>query len=311
MPDDPRPERLERLPSPFLLRCAARVLSIVGGGHHRDAEVRASYRATPSGGLLSSDDLLLAERWLVDQGWLTRDGAILSASARSQALPTDEAEVASELVRATILDSPPTWLGAVATRGEVRPEFLPQKVERVFSSMFSVQERDAILLAASVKFDEAALRALGDAGEEAVAVACRAFLEEGGRADLAAGVRRVSLISDALGYDISAPDLAGRECRIEVKSYRGRYPSMYITRNEFEVGLTLPRWYLVLCRSTSETAPEVVGWTDLAPLRRRMPVDVDRSARWQVARVRIAESELRLGLPLSPRDAVPAGQDAG
>ena len=139
-------------------------------------------------------------------------------------------------------------------------------------------------------------------GENAVAESCRAFLEEQGHPDLARSVRRVSLISDALGYDITAPNLAGRQCRLEVKCYRGRYPEFYITRNEFEVGLTLPRWYLVLCRSTQDSVPGVVGWTTLAPMSERMPVDADRSARWQVARIRVDESDLRPGLPLSRLD---------
>ena len=170
----------------------------------------ASYQSTASGGLLSSNGLLLAEQWLVEQGWLTREGATVTASVRSRALPKDnETEVARDLLRATILDAPPAWLNAAAAQGEVRPEFLPVEVERVLADMFDAQERDAILLAAAAKYDDAALRALGEAGEEAVLAACRAFLEERNRADLAREARRVSLISDALGYDIWAPDLAG------------------------------------------------------------------------------------------------------
>ncbi len=168
--------------------------------------------------------------------------------------------------------------------------------------MFDPEEREAILLAAAVKYDEAALRAAGDAGEDAVVEACQAFLAEQGRPDLARSVRRVSLISDALGYDVTAPNLAGRECRLEVKCYRGRYPVFYITRNEFEVGLTIPRWYLVLCRSVPGSVPSIVGWTTLAPMSARMPVDADGSATWQVVRVRVDESDLRPGLPLSSLD---------
>ena len=302
MSDDAGRERLKRFPGPFLLRSAARVLSIMARGSHADAEVRASYRTTASGGLLSSDALLRAERWLVDQGWLTHDGATLSASIRSQSLPDDEAEVARELVRAIILDSSPTWLSSVTARGEVRPEFLPTQVERVLADLLDAEERDALLLAAAMKYDEAELRALGEAGEEAVVTACRAFLEERGRADLACRVRRVSLISDALGYDIVVPNLAGWECRLEVKCYRGRYPSFYVTRNEFEVGLRLPRWNLVLCRSLSDSDPEVVGWMSVASLSGSMPADTGSSVRWQVARVRVEESELRPGLPIAPVD---------
>ncbi len=157
------------------------------------------------------------------------------------------------------------------------------------------------------KFDDATLRALGEVGENAVASACRAFLRDSGRSDLANKVRRVSLISDALGYDVVSPDLMGCEHRLEVKCYRGPGPNFYLTRNEFEVGSTLPRWHLVLCRST--LVPEVIGWTSLASFRDRMPQELDRSARWQVARVTLEESDLRPGLPIESA-AGPSEPDA-
>lgn len=299
MPDDGGGARLGSLPSPYLLRSAARVLGIVGRGHHADADLLASYRTTPPGGILSSSRLLVAQQWLIDEGWLTRERATLRASPRSRALPNhDETEVARDLVRATILDSAPAWLSAATARGDVRQEFLPEGAERLFADMFDDEDRDAILLAAASKFDETALRALGEAGEEAVLAACRSFLAERGRPDLARQVRRVSLISDAMGWDISAPNLAGQVCRLEVKCFRGRDPTVYLTRHEFNVGLRQSRWYLVLSRSTGDSVPEVVGWTTLAPLIPRMPEDVSRSAKWQVAKVHISESDLQPGLPL-------------
>ena len=227
------------------------------------------------------------------------DGFLLSASKRSQMLPDDEAEVARELVRAMVLDAPPAWLGAVAVRGEIRPEFLPTEADTVLESMFSSEERDALLLAAAEKYDDSAQRALGEAAEESVVTACRALLAERGRGDLARKVRRVSLISDSVGYDIQSPDLSGSECRLEVKCFRGRHPRFYITRNEFEVGLRLPRWYLVLCRAGPNSFPSVVGWTTLTPLVGKMPSDLDKSARWQSAKVQCSESELRPGLPIA------------
>ena len=179
---------------------------------------------------------------------------------------------------------------------------LPEQVEQVLDELFDAEERDAMLRAAAIKYDESALRSAGDAAEKAVYHACRAFLKEQDRFDLARSVRRVSLISDALGYDIAAPDLAGRECRLEVKSYRGRYPTFYITRNEFEVGQTLSRWYLVLCRSGTDLVPSIVGWTTASTLSARMPIDRELSAKWQVVRVRVEESQLQPGLPITCGD---------
>ena len=190
LPDNAECQQLDRFPGSFLLRSAARVLSIIGRSRHTDADLQASYRSTASGGLLSSDGLLKAERWLVHQGWLEFDGATLAALDRCRALPNDETEVARELVRAIIFDSPPTWLRAVAAPGGLRPELLPERVDQVLADIFDPEERDAMLLAAAEKYDEAALRAVGDAGENAVAESCRAFLEEQGHPDLARSVRR-------------------------------------------------------------------------------------------------------------------------
>ena len=207
--DDAARERSEPVRGSYFLRSAARVLNIVGEGRNAEAAVRSSYWSTASGGTLSSDGLLQAEIWLVDQGWLTREGDTIRASARCRALPDDEVEAARELARAIILDSPPTWLRVVAARGELRPQLLPAQVERMLDDMFSLEERDALLLAAALKHDEEALRTLGAAGEEAVVTACREFLEQHGHPDLARSVRRVSLISDALGYDVACPRPAG------------------------------------------------------------------------------------------------------
>ena len=290
------------LPSRYLLRSAARVLSIVGRTQHTEFEVRSSYRATASGGILSTGGLLRAERWLLDNGWMIRDGVGLSATRRALMLPNHEAEVSRELVRTILLDSPPTWLGAVAVRGEIRPEFLPLQAARVLGEMFSPEERDSLLLAAAEKYDAAALLSMGEAAEESVVVVCRTLLEERGRADLVPRVRRVSLISDAVGYDIQTPNLAGMDCRLEVKCFRGRQPKFFISRNEFQVGRMLPRWYLVLCRAMPNSPPGIVGWTSLDPLVARMPSDVHISARWQSARVQFAESDLQPGLPISHLD---------
>ena len=278
------------------------MLRIVGQEPHTESDIRSSYFSTASGGILSTDGLSRAERWLIANGWLIRDGPALVASSRCITLPTDELEVPRELVRMTILDAPPTWLSGVVVRGEIRSEFLPSQVEQALGDMFSAEERNALLLAAAEKFDHMALEAIGMVAEELVENACRTLLGELGCHDAARRVRRVSLISDAVGYDIETPNASGMTCRLEVKCYSGRWPKFYITRNEFQVGQVLPRWYLVLCRMKRDACPTIVGWTRIDPIVSRMPTDVDRSARWQSVRVQLNESALRPGLPISTSD---------
>ena len=183
-------------------------------------------------------------------------------------------------MRATILRHRPGL--SASTGGEVQ-EFLPG-AERLFAECSTTRT---------------ATQSCWRLPQEASAGSLPQFPRGRDRPDLAREARRVSLISDAMGWDISAPNLEGQVCRLEVKCYRGRDPTVYLTRHEFNVGLRQSRWYLVLCRSAGDSMPEVVGWTTAAPLIPRMPMDVDRSTEWQVARVRIGESDLRPGLPLS------------
>jgi hypothetical protein len=70
------------------------------------------------------------------------------------------------------------------------------------------------------RFSDADARRTGDLAEAHVTKACRAQLSGAGRDDLAALVRRVSLTSDQLGYDVTAPRLDGSTRRLEVKGTR-------------------------------------------------------------------------------------------
>lgn len=84
---------------------------------------------------------------------------------------------------------------------------------------------------------ESSNRALGRAGEETVLDAERERLTIGGRRDLAAEVRHVSVLDgDGLGYDIqSFQGLTDRPLFIEVKTTRyGKEVPFYISGNEVE-----------------------------------------------------------------------------
>src|SRR5688500_16852398 len=82
------------------------------------------------------------------------------------------------------------------------------------------------LLAMGRRFSDADAKRTGDLAEAHVTEACRAQLIEAGRDDLAARVRRVSLTSDQLGYDITAPRLDDSTRRIEVKGTRAPGPQL-------------------------------------------------------------------------------------
>lgn len=137
----------------------------------------------------------------------------------------------------------------------------------------------------------------GAAGEEAVVNACQTQLERIGRSDLAVGVARVSLISDALGYDVVAPRCDGGNRLLEVKTATdppvGVFP-FFISRNEVETGRAQRLWSLVACRRDVELTT-ILGWTVAESIKPYLPDDA--AGRWTEAFVRIPTTLLVPGLP--------------
>lgn len=143
---------------------------------------------------------------------------------------------------------------------------------------------------------------IGSIGEELVTHLAQAELELAGRGDLAGQVQRVSLVDDALGYDVQAPSLDGRLRLMEVKSSTGTSPgafTFFLSRNEYDVGLRNPTgWAVVACRvgdDRSIDGAEVLGWTLASVLRPYLPED--GNGRWTEAYVRLPRSVLTPGLP--------------
>lgn len=140
--------------------------------------------------------------------------------------------------------------------------------------------------------------AVGAAGEMAVMTRCADDLIALGRYDLAAQVQRVSLVSDALGYDVEAPVMNGESRLLEVKSSTIITAStfrFYLSRNEFDVGRRRPRsWALVACEVQGNDVT-ISGWCRVADLERYLPED--RNGRWTEALVHLPVKTLRDGLP--------------
>lgn len=150
--------------------------------------------------------------------------------------------------------------------------------------------------------DDSDLRAAyGAAGERHVVDVCRKELAELHRADLVLQVRQVSLITDAAGYDVFAPVIAGLDRRLEVKTCRpGPTLRFFLTRHEWETGRNHPdSWALVVCGATGELGPdlvvEVLGWCRADSLRTYLPDDA--AGRWTEALVHLPRALLAPGLP--------------
>jgi hypothetical protein len=162
--------------------------------------------------------------------------------------------------------------------------------------------REELLISLGRRFDDSLQRNVGEIGEDVVVDAAREELAALGHTDLVRDVRRVSLLSDQLGYDVSAPRVGGGPRLLEVKSTTGdelkNAWSVHLSRNEADVGAAFPEWALVICVVTSveQRAGSVVGWCPRGELDDLLPSD-GPSGRWEQALVEIPAALLSGGLP--------------
>jgi hypothetical protein len=158
-----------------------------------------------------------------------------------------------------------------------------------------------LLLAAGRRFDDARDREIGLNGERLVLDRLRSELNALGYPHLARGVRQVSLESDQLGYDISAPRVDGPHRLMEVKTTTvdpSSAATVHLSRNEFETGLKYTDWSLVLvCLTDPEGSDgEVLGWCSAGALASMAPADT-AAARWDKASFEVPIAGLIAGLP--------------
>lgn len=147
---------------------------------------------------------------------------------------------------------------------------------------------------------EADRAATGAAGEEFVLAAVRDELERLHRPDIADRCERVSLISDAFGYDIHAPTLHDTMRRLEVKTQTvdGKPSTVrfYLSRNEYDTGRANPaEWALVACSRTHSGELALHGWCRAATLSSYLPAD--QGGKWTEALVTVPLSVLSPGFP--------------
>ncbi len=289
------------IPTRHHLRAAIRVARVITSPGATITAVHQAYIETPTGGIFHHQELLAAERWLVALGLVAKEQGTLRPSERLvELLKLSEAEMCQALVAILIDQEPPLWLPAAARDGELRTELIPDQEAGALADLIpDLARREALLLALARRHDGDALAALGELGEDHVVAACREELTARGRDDLAEKVRRVSLISDQLGWDVDVPNLAGDMQHLEVKTARSRGPrySVYLSRNETRVGLQDPDWALVICRADANDQVTVVGWCHADALDALLPADRNERGRWESVRLGIDEELLTSGLP--------------
>jgi Domain of unknown function (DUF3883) len=278
------------LPSRHTVLAALRVASVLDPQGSPAVDAAESYWHAATGGTYPPPDLMLGQRLLVDVGLVIEQSGLLLPTEHLVTLLAGDIEDAVADVCSAVLSSTP----AEAT------DTLSLAVS-LSSRVLDADRRELLLLAAGKRFDDARAREIGQNGERLVLELLRSELNSLGYPHLARAVRQVSLESDQLGYDISAPRIDGPRRLIEVKATPvdpGDGMTVYLSRNEFETGLKYRDWSLVLVRLTDPEGSqgEVLGWCPASALAPLAPADT-ASARWEKATFDVLVGGLTFGLP--------------
>lgn len=262
------------------------VARVLGASPTLARDARESYWKRSLGGTHSPSDLRAGEQLLIACGLVFDDGEFL---------------VSSDTLIDLVQNDPEEFVGVVCLR--VAPQLtedstlLEQELELLISSD---QRRELVLTGWRRRFDDSIRKAVGDIGEELVLSHTRRELADVGRLDLAERVARVSLLDDTLGYDIIAPSVGGEDRLLEVKATTNVAEtfSIYLTRNEADIGSDNASWFVVVCRvdSIARRTGQILGWTQLVDISTRLPVD-SPGGNWSVTRVELNRHDLISGVP--------------
>lgn len=291
MAEKPATSPAGELPSLHVARAALHVALIVDQKGSRTADAQESYWHHATGGSFAPADLHRGERLLLDVGLLVkRDGQLTPTPLLAQLVQGSPRDALVAIIQRLVALTSPTEFEA--------PSVAAQLVELVPD----VARREELLVALALRFDDTRQRLVGEIGEELVVNAARTELRNMGRSDLAHEVRRVSLLSDQLGYDVNAPRVSGAPRLLEVKATtadtEGHALAIHLTRNEADTGTILPDWALVACHieNTDERQGHIVGWCTGQALADLLPVD-SPAGRWEQAAIVLPLERLLPGLP--------------
>lgn len=270
-------------------RAALHVAAILGDASTPIVVARESYWRRATGGVFSVADLNLAEDALVAAGFVLRSGDLLTLTPLLATLINNDEDDGIEALAAAFLAARPPPDAAERAEIEVALCGLVNDPTR----------REALLHALGRRWDDQHRREVGDIGEELVVAHARAELAALGHAELAPAVRRVSLVSDQLGYDVVAPRIAASPRLLEVKATSATKDALvFLSRAEADTGSRFDDWALVVCsvHDIGRRTGEIVGWCQRADVEHLLPAD-KLGSYWQSVAIELERLSLRPGLP--------------
>lgn len=280
------------IPTAHVLQAALHVAGIIDSGGSGVTATRVTYIHYPTGGIFPPDDLTKGEELLIACGLLQFQEGILLPSDELRALVSVPVPDATESLLSRVVLSLPA--------NPFRPDREPgEALNEIEETIPDPQRREDFLMQVKRHFDDKARAWLGEQGEEAVVRALRSELEGLDRPELASRVRRVSLLSDQLGYDVVAPRIGAGARRLEVKTTAEPPHAtlrVYLTRNETDVGQREEDWALVVCAMGKVPLVEILGWCRAHSLKPYLPVDSPGS-KWREAELSVPRTLLIPGVP--------------
>lgn len=285
----------------YLLQAAFRAGCVLDSPHTDQRAAYDSYRTVVSGGFFAYEALRHGQSILERARLLINDSGALHVTDDLMRIRDMPESTAVEMIfHSLVVAEKPLWVFGALSGPDLQWENVPDEERELLTTMYpSAEEREALLLTLARTFDAERLRELGETAELAVMDACRAHLLGRGREDLARLVTRVSLVSDQLGYDLTANDTAGDRHRLEVKKVRVALDhfEFFLSRNEADFAKRDRQWALVAVAIDGEST-DLLGWCRSGAFENMLPVDTASGGQWASARVSVPLSELMPGLPL-------------
>jgi hypothetical protein len=289
------------LPSLHIARAALHAAAIVDAGGSPTADARESYWHHATGGSFPPPDLRRGERLLIDCGLLIEHAGSLMPTRGLHELLAGSVEEALALLCHFALEI--TRLAPARSDVEIHEHERDAETTAAIAALVpDVKRREELLLAFAQRFDDTHRRLIGEIGEDLVVAAARAELLQLGHADLARSVRRVSLTSDQLGYDVTAPRVGGPPRLLEVKTTTVAHISstavIHLSRGEAHTGQRLADWALVICAvdDVQRRKGQIVGWCAHDAIADALPHDTT-TGRWEQAHLELCVGHLLPGLP--------------
>jgi hypothetical protein len=288
-------------PTSFELGAAYYVGTVLRANGMTMYAARSSYARISTGGMYSVEHFERAETWL----WSCRlievvEGVIKPSSELLEIARLPPGEALELLLITTVERQRPVWVYAACEGPELATEAIPDLDWSIISDVIEDPgRREALLLGLGRKFDAEEAASIGADGEDFVVEQCRQALAALGRPELAQAVRRISAVSDQLGYNVVTPTVGDHPWRIAVKTTRSKAALVrtVLTRNAVRVGIADRRWILVFCFQSKTGQHEVLGWCSASLLQSVLPKDVSRDAQWLSVRVALDRANLNEGLP--------------